>query len=192
MEFPNKWPTEAEIPDFQPNMKRFVELCHHTGLRVLEAMEVGLELASGTLSARCENPVTEARLNYYVPVCTPSLTVGKGQRAWAHTDSGLITLLIQDAAGGLEIEDREKPGTFIPMIREDPTEIAIFISDTMESLTNGFLRATPHQVVVSVGMDKDEIGILPERHSVVSFIKASRDSSAGPLAKFVDSNHPTK
>lgn len=109
-----------------------------------------LELPSGTLSERCENPVTEARLNYYAPVSKASLAEDKSQRAWAHTDYGLITLLVQDAAGGLEIEDHEKPGTFIPMIREDPTEIAVCISDTMERLINGFLRAALHQVAFPV------------------------------------------
>ena len=144
-EFPNKWPVEAEIPNFQTAMNEFIKLCHHVGLQVLEAMDVGLELPSGTLSARCEKPVTEARLNYYAPVSKVSLAENKGQRAWAHTDFGLITLLVQDAAGGLDIEDRDRPGTFIPIIREDPTEIIVYISDTMERLTNGFLRAALHQ-----------------------------------------------
>lgn len=124
---------EAELPNFQTAMNEFIELCHHIGLRVvLEAMDVGLELPNGILSARCEKPVTEARLNYYAPVSKVSLAENKGQRAWAHTDFGLITLLVQDAAGGLEIEDRDRPGTFIPIIREDPTEITVYISDTME------------------------------------------------------------
>ena len=161
---------EAEIPNFQIAMKEFLELCHYTGLRVLEAMDVGLELPSGTLSARCENPVTEAHLNYYVPVSKASLTEDNSQRAWANTDFGLITLLIQDAAGGLEIGDRKKPGTFIPIIREDPTEIAVYISDTMESLTNGFLRATLHQFAAPVGMIDEETGVLPEGYSVASFV----------------------
>ena len=119
----------GRVPKFQTAMNEFIELCHHTGLRVLEAMDVGLELPSGTLFARCGNPVTEARPNFYAPISKASLPENNSQHAWAHTDFGLITLLIQDAAGGLEIEDCKKPGTFIPIIREDPTEIA---------LTNGF------------------------------------------------------
>lgn len=79
-EFPNKWPMEAEIPNFQTAMNEFIERCHHLGLRVLEAMDVALELPSGTLSARCENPVTEARLHYYAPVSKASLAKDKGQR----------------------------------------------------------------------------------------------------------------
>lgn len=192
MEFPNKWPTEAEVPNFRTAMKEFIRLCHHTGLRFLEAMDVGLELPSGILSARCENPVAEARPNYYAPISKASLAEDKAQRAWAHTDFGLITLLLQDEAGGLEMENREKPGTFIPIIREDTTEMAVYISDTMESLTNGFFRAVLHQVAFPVGMNDDKTGVLPERYSVASFIKANRDTSAGPTARFVDSNHPAK
>ena len=41
-------------------------------------------------------------------------------------------------------------------------------------------------------MIDDETGVLPEGYSVTSFIKASRDTSAGPLPQFVDSDHPAK
>ena len=43
---------------------------------------------------------------------------------------------------------------------------------------------------IPVGMNDDETGVLPERYSVASFIKASRDTFAGPLPHFVDSGHP--
>ena len=38
----------------------------------METMDVGLGLRSDTLSARCEDLVTEARLNYYGRSLTPS------------------------------------------------------------------------------------------------------------------------
>lgn len=81
MKFPNKWPTEAEIPNFKTAMTGFVELCHHTRKQILEAMDLGLELPRGTLSTRCENSVTEARLNYYAAVSKSSLAEDKAQRA---------------------------------------------------------------------------------------------------------------
>ncbi len=84
------------------------------------------------------------------------------------------------------MENGEKPGTF----RKDPTEIAVYISDKMESLTNGFLQTALHQVAVPVGMNESETDELPERYSITSFVKASRDTSAGPLPQFVDSGHP--
>lgn len=133
-----------------------------------------------------------SQLLRYPPVSKACLAENKGQRAWAHTDFDLITVLVQDAAGGLEIEDREKPRTFIPTSREHPTEFAVYISDTMESLTNGFLRAALRQVAFPMGMNDDEASVLPERYSVASFIKASRDTSAGPLPQFVDSEHSAK
>ena len=136
--------------------------------------------------------VTEARLNYYAPLSKLCLAENKGQRAWAHTDFGLITLLLQDAAGGLETEDRDRPGTFIPIIREDPTETTVYISDIMERSTNGFLRAALHQVAIPVGMNDDETGVLPERYSVASFIEASRDAFTGPRPYLVDFGHPAK
>lgn len=60
----------------------------------------------------------------------------------------------------------------------------------MESLTNGYLRAALHQVAVPIDMRDGGLGVLPERYSVASFIKASRDTSAGPLPQFIDHNRP--
>ena len=56
----------------------------------------------------------------------------------------MLTLLFQDEAAGLELEDRCKPGSFIFIKREAPTEMSVYVSDTLENLANDYLRAGIH------------------------------------------------
>ena len=102
----------------------------------------------------------------------------------------MLTLLFQDEAGGLEIEDRSNPGSFIPIQRESPTEMSVYVSDTLEHLTNGHLRAGVHQVVTPIGIDARASGFLPERYSIACFLKADRETSVAPLEKYLAAETP--
>lgn len=144
-------------------MEGFLATCHHIGMNIMQSLEEGLELPEGELVKRFSTKVDEVRLNHYSPLPTEKVSDGKHQREWPHTDFGMLTLLFQDEAGGLEVEDRSKPGSFIPIQRESPTEMSVYVSDTLELLTNGYMRAGIRQVVTPIGMDAQASGLLPER-----------------------------
>lgn len=173
-------------------MERLYEKCQQVSLQIMEACEVGLHLPPGTLVQKCMPAASEIRLNYYPPVSLQKLREGRTKRGWPHTDFGIITLLFQDAIGGLEFEDRSRPDTLIPLIRESPSEMAVNISDTFQRWTNEVIRAGMHQVTVPISMKSQVDGSLPERHSAVFFFKAHRDVSVGPLAQFVGPDQPAK
>ncbi|KAH0563450.1 hypothetical protein GP486_001987 [Trichoglossum hirsutum] len=189
-DFPTKWPNEGDIPGFRDFMEKCIGILQNVGLQVLEAMEVGLALPPGLFVDRCTPPVHELRVCYYPPITKERMDEGKTRRTWPHSDFGMITLLFQDGAGGLEVEDRKHPGTYIPVVRGSPTEMVILISDTLEQLTNNVFRAGLHQVVVPVDMQKLQSGTLPERYSTTFFVKAGRHTSAGPLPQFVGPERP--
>ena len=79
------------------------------------------------------------RLNRYSPLSTAKLNDGKYQRAWPHADFGILTLLFQDKAGDFEVQ-----GSFIPIQRELPTEMSIYVSDTPGRMTKKHLRPGIH------------------------------------------------
>jgi isopenicillin N synthase-like dioxygenase len=58
-----------------------------------------------------------------------------------HTDYGLLTLLIQDEAGGLEVKS---PAGWIPAT-PIPNTIVCNIGDMLDRLTGGLYRSTPHR-----------------------------------------------
>lgn len=189
-QFPSKWPSESSIPGFRGFMETFLETCHKVGMDIMRVLEQGLEVPPGELVDRFSTKVDEVRLNHYSPLPTERLSDGKHQRSWPHTDFGMLTLLFQDEAGGLEVEDRAHPGSFIPVQRESPTEMSVYVSDTLEHLTNDHLRAGVHQVVTPVGIDGRASGVLPERYSIACFLKADRQTSVGPLDNFVTAERP--
>lgn len=175
-------------------MEDFLELCHIVGREVMENLEQGLGLPKGELVGHCcTSPIIdELRMNYYAPISTQKLNTGKYRRAWPHTDFGIITLLFQDDAGGLEVQDRfsSKPDTFIPLPHEHPTEVLVYVSNSLEYLTNGYLKAGLHQVATPIGIQDVSNGILPERQSIACFLKPHRHVNVGPMKQFITQEKP--
>ncbi|UNI16129.1 hypothetical protein JDV02_002596 [Purpureocillium takamizusanense] len=192
-QYPNKWPTESELPGFRTLMEacygQFQGIC----ITLMEAIEVGLGLPPGVIVERCQPASSELRLNHYPRTDLRKLAEGKVKRTWPHTDFGIITLLFQDAIGGLELEDRRNPGTFAPVCpgsADGPTEMVVNISDTFQRWTNGDVMAGVHQVTVPPALRGLEDGECPERYSGIFFFKAHRSMSVGPLPHFVTKDKP--
>jgi isopenicillin N synthase-like dioxygenase len=157
----------------------------------MAAVEVGLGLAPGVLVDRCRRDASEIRLNRYPSIPREHLADGNVKRTWPHTDFGIITLLFQDGIGGLELEDRARPGKFTaitPVQPGQPSEMIVNVSDTFERWTNGVIKPGLHQVSPPPGSENEPV--LPERYSCVFFAKASRDTSAGPLPHFITEDNP--
>lgn len=190
--YPNKWPADS-LPNFRPLMEDCYERLQSVCLDIMEALELGLKLKPGVLVRRCIPAVSEIRLNHYPKISLSKLRNSNVRRTWPHTDFGIITLLFQDIVGGLELEDRKHPGTFVPVAPSEtdaPTELVVNISDTFQRWTNNFISAGLHQVNVPASMKGSEDGICPDRYSSVFFFKADRNTSVGPLAEFVTRDQP--
>ena len=161
---------------------------------IMKALEVGLKLSSGTLVQRCLPASSEIRLNHYPSISLAKLRNSNIRRTWPHTDFGIITLLFQDNVGGLELEDRKRPRTFVPVVPgefdDTPTELVVNISDTFQRWTNDVIRAGLHQVNVPAWMKQLDEGLCPDRYSSIFFFKADRNTSVGPLAEFVTEDRP--
>src|SRR5262249_14180964 len=71
------------------------------------------------------------------PPAEPSLW-GVGE----HTDDGLLTILLQDYAGGLEVKSRSRWVPAPPV----PGSFVCNIGDMLDRLTGGLYRSTPHRV----------------------------------------------
>ncbi|KAK9414989.1 putative Oxoglutarate/iron-dependent oxygenase [Seiridium unicorne] len=189
----NKWPREDAAPGFREFMEETYGAFQGVSLAIMACVEMGLGLQPGTLVRRCRKAASEIRLNRYPPVSLERLSDGRIKRTWPHTDFGIITLLFQDLVGGLELEDRTRPGTFVPVVPSlpgQPVEMIVNASNTIQRWTNDAIPAGLHQVTSPPSHRANPAGILPERHSVVFFFKASRGISAGPLPEFVTVENP--
>ena len=172
-------------------MEMYYDTAQKVSLQIMEACEVGLDLAPGTLTERCTPAASELRLNHYPSVSISRLKEGLTKRTWPHCDFGIITLLFQDKVGGLELEDRSN-GTFAPIIPENPYELIVSVSQSFQRLTIDFIRGGLHQVTNPMHMKNLEDGLLPERFSCAFFSKAHFETSVAPLSAFVSSQQPCK
>jgi POT family proton-dependent oligopeptide transporter len=103
-------------------------------------------------------------------------------------------MLFQDTVGGLELEDRSNPGTFVPVMpgkAGEPTKLVVNISDTFQRWTNGVIRAGLHRVDIPSHMKEKKSGICPARYSSIFFFKAARNISVGALPAFVTPDRPS-
>lgn len=191
-EFPNKWPTAPNMSGFQPFMETFYQQCNDVCLTLIHALEVAWGIEDGSLVARCSPSATDLRLTHYPEIAVDELQTGRNTRIAPHTDFGPVTLLFQDSTGGLEIEDRADAtgNTFVPLPPTDTTEMIINVGDTLTRWTNGRIIGGMHQVTVPQTMKGEKGLVIPSRMSMAYLFKAGRDTSVGPLPKFVSADEP--
>ena len=92
------------------------------------------------------NPLILFRIFHYPPDPAPG-EWGVGE----HSDYGLLTLLLQDDAGGLEV--RAADGSWVPV----PPLAGSFVcnlGDMLERMTEGRYRSTPHRVRNTSGLSR--------------------------------------
>lgn len=160
--------------------------------QLLAAIELGLSLPSGTLRSLCKDPASELRFNRYPKVPLSVLAEGKKQRAAAHTDVGIISMLFQDDVSGLEIEDRANSTSgnrsFMPLPpgkTDGQRDVVLLVGDTLERWTNRDIKATVHRVSSRTSNGSEPDAECPERYSGAFFLKPSFDTSVAPLSQFV-------
>ena len=96
------------------------------------------------------DPLVLFRIFHY-----PPLDPGHAEQAgeWSvgeHTDYGLITLLGQDASGGLEVRGPRGWIAAPPL----PDAFVVNLGDMLERMTGGRYRSTPHRVRNTSGADR--------------------------------------
>lgn len=101
--------------------------------------------------------------------------------AGAHTDYGIITLLFQDAVGGLEVQDANGAWQAV-----DYVENAIIINtgDLMERWTNGLYKSTLHRVQPKIGQQ--------DRYSIALFMDPDSATHVSVLESCVTEAKPAQ
>lgn len=158
----------------------------------MEALEIGLHLPLGYLTHLCIPSASDLRLNHYPAVSIGALHDGFASRISPHTDFGIISLLLQDQVGGLEIEDRDCPQSYMA-VTPDTSEMIVNVSDTLQRWTNNYLEAGVHRVTVPDQLKSEQdLVLVPERFSMAYFFKAGREVSVGPLQLFINPQQAAK
>ena len=81
-------------------------------------------------------------------------------RCGEHTDFGYITLLLDNGVSGLQIKTRN--GEYVTVPTQEGA-IAVKIADSLERVTGGILRSSPHRVAITEETSKED------RYSTIYF-----------------------
>ncbi|WP_134569202.1 isopenicillin N synthase family dioxygenase, partial [Pseudomonas aeruginosa] len=131
-----------EVPGLRETLLEYLDATTRVGHRLMEGIALGLGLEADYFAARYTgDPLILFRLFNY-----PSQPVPEGLDVqWGvgeHTDYGLLTLLHQDAIGGLQVRTPQGWLEAPPI----PGSFVCNLGDMLERMTGGLYRSTPHRV----------------------------------------------
>lgn len=142
---PNQWP---DLEGFREEVDAYFAAAFEAAQMVSRGMALALGLDPAYFTRRMTDSVTFLRMVHYPPVAAATAdaqtsTGAEQPGCGAHTDYGLVTLLAQDDAGGLEVRGRD--GRWIE-VSTGPHQLVVNIGDMMARWSNDRWVSTLHRV----------------------------------------------
>jgi isopenicillin N synthase-like dioxygenase len=140
---PNLFP--RQVPALRSLVLTYLDELTRVAQDVLRGVALSLGLADDYFATGyTADPTVLFRIFHYPPGGDSGWGVGE------HTDYGLLTLLLQDDNGGLQVHTPDGWIDAPPL----PNTFVCNIGDMLERLTNGWYRSTPHRVRNTSGRDR--------------------------------------
>jgi isopenicillin N synthase-like dioxygenase len=168
-----QWP--AGLTAFKPVVREFYDACDALALRLLRVISRNLGMPADFLDANFRPRHTSfLRLNYY-PKCASPGVLGVNH----HTDSGAITLLMQDEQAGLEVF---QGGAWWPVEPRADT-LVVNIGDIVQVWSNDRYMAPLHRALANS---------VEERFSVPFFFNPAYSVEYAPLPSATGPGNPAR
>jgi isopenicillin N synthase-like dioxygenase len=151
----NQWP---DLPGFRDTMLAYYDAALDLGVRLARAIALDLGLPEDHFDCAFHDPLAALRVLHYPPATGAAGEIGAG----AHSDYGVVTLLMTDGEPGLQVKPRGGDWMDVPHV---PGAYVVNIGDCLMRWTNDIYVSTPHRV-------------LPpkrQRRSVAMFVEAHPD-----------------
>lgn len=177
-EYPDNVQVE-ELKDFNHTGMEAYRMLEKTGIYVLRALALYIGLDEHYFDHWASNGNSILRPIHYPPITEEPQGA---ERAGAHGDINLITLLMGASTGGLQV--LRKDGQWIDAIPQED-ELVINVGDMLERLTNNKLRSTIHKVVNPPKEEWDK-----PRYSIPFFMHPRSEMPLNCLEECIDENHP--
>jgi isopenicillin N synthase-like dioxygenase len=173
MTSPNLWPA---LPAFREAVEAYFQEMLDLARRLFSAFAVALGLPLDHFAKELDRPIAQMRLLRYParPYREPAPGIG------AHCDYECLTILAQDAVGGLEI--RNAAGEWIAAPPLEGT-LVVNVGEMLQRWTNDVYRATPHRVRGAANV---------ERFSVPFFFATNYDTEIACLPTCVGPERPAR
>ena len=151
----NQWP---DVPGFRETMLEYYTATLDLGVQISRAIALDLDLPEDYFDCAFHEPLAALRVLHYPPGTGAADEIGAG----AHSDYGVITLLLTDGEAGLQV--RPRGGDWVDVPHIEGSYIVNF-GDCLMRWTNDIYVSTPHRV-------------LPpkrQRRSIAMFVEAHPD-----------------
>ncbi|WP_299158840.1 2-oxoglutarate and iron-dependent oxygenase domain-containing protein [uncultured Tenacibaculum sp.] len=168
-----------ELPEFNKTGKLTYQMLEKTAKYVLRSLALHLGLEETYFDNYIKNGNSILRPIHYPPIQTEP----KGaERAAAHGDINLITLLMGAQGKGLQVQDHD--GVWHDAIAQ-PDELMINVGDMLSRHSNNRLKSTIHRVT---NPPKESWGT--SRYSIPFFMHPVSDMKLDVLENCIDDNNP--
>lgn len=168
-----------ELPHFNEVGKETYQMLEKTGVYVLRALALFLDLDEFYFDAFLKNGNSILRPIHYPPIQDEPKNA---LRAAAHGDINLITLLMGAQGKGLQVQNHD--GQWIDAIAQ-PDELVINVGDMLSRHSNNRLKSTIHQVV---NPPRELWGT--SRYSIPFFMHPISEMPLNCLKECIDEDHP--
>ena len=140
---PNLFP--ESVPEMRDVVLSYIDAMTRLGHSLMVGLSLSLDLPPDRFAEFTRDPLILFRIFHYPPL-PPNAEAGSESVTWGvgeHTDYGLLTMLKQDATGGLQAKT---DGSWVDVPPLDGTFVCN-IGDMLDRLTGGYYRSTPHRVL---------------------------------------------
>ena len=136
---PNQWP--SELPELRVKVNAWAEQMNAMALELFRALAIGLGQDYHHFdSTMTPDPYMRIKISRYPGQAD---SPGRRQGLGLHHDSGLFTFIFQNEVVGLQVE---RDGKLID-VEPKPGAFIVNLGEMFQIATNGYLKATKHQVV---------------------------------------------
>jgi len=173
---PNQWP--QDLPGWQGAMQSYFDALTGLGKQIMHAFALSLDLDECFFDRMLTDPMCTVGPLHYPP--QQGAITEKRIGAGAHTDFGCLTILAQDANGGLQVKNAA--GTWIDAT-PIPGTFVINIGDMMARWTNNLFASTQHRVINTSGAERYSIPFFfdPNFHAPVEALPTCTGPGTPPV-----------
>ncbi len=172
---PNQWP--EGLPGWRETMEECYASLSCLGHRLMQAFALALGLPEDFFEDKLTGPMATLGPLHYPP--QRGQITEKRLGAGAHTDFGCLTILTQDATGGLQVQNGAGRWIDAPPVEDS---FVVNIGDMMARWTNDLFASTRHRVINISSRDRYSMPFFfdPDFDAPVACLETCHDSSNPP------------
>ncbi|ODV89253.1 hypothetical protein CANCADRAFT_135278 [Tortispora caseinolytica NRRL Y-17796] len=177
------WDSTAHIAGFKDACIGYWQQCLELSRRLIQVFALTLDLPLTYFDKLVTYPGADCVLNYYPaqPAHAGQPYNARNAGLGAHTDLQCLTLLWQDATGGLQVLNKDNEWVIVPPLKDS---LVVNIGDYLMRLTNDRFKSTVHRVY--------PVDTSCDRYSVPFFFGFNFNETCAVLPSCTSATEPAK